>query len=207
MTEPYATGQVNAQTKALVFADRARCNDPHLRAHWAAMRRPELRTPFARAVVPVLAGIGFFVVLGLFTWGIAALISGDDAQTDRLAPATADIGNTKTYATIIAEDGPIILPDLLEASGRRTIVLDHTGDDPEANWKIYMAYPADGEVTCKVTQIELTRTFTDCDGRTIDVEDLALPPAGVRPIVYPDGGLTLDLLPDSAEPTTSATTS
>jgi len=171
------------------------------------MRRPELRTPLARAVVPVIAGIGFFVVLGLFLWGIAAYISGTDEQSTALAPSTADIGNTKTYATIIAEEGPIILPDLLQASGRRTIVLDHTGDDPEANWKIYMAYPADREVACKVTQIELTRTFTDCDGRTIAVEDLALPPAGVRPIVYPDGGLTLDLLPESAEPTATVPTS
>lgn len=171
------------------------------------MRRPELRTPLARAVVPVLAGIAFFAILGLFLWGVAAYISGNDAQTTTFAPSTADIGNTKTYANIIAEDGPIILPDLLQASGRRTIVLDHTGDDPEANWKIYMAYPADREVECKVTQIELTRTFTDCDGRTIDVEDLALPPAGVRPIVYPDGGLTLDLLPNSAEPVTTTTTS
>ncbi|MEO6126195.1 MAG: hypothetical protein ABIR32_21050 [Ilumatobacteraceae bacterium] len=171
------------------------------------MRRPELRTPLARAVVPVLAGIGFFIVLGLFLWGIAALISGSGNQTSTLAPTTADIGNTRTYANIIAEDGPIILPDLLEASGRRTIVLDHTGDDPEVNWKIYMAYPADRDVGCKVTQIELTRTFKDCEGRSIAVEDLAQPPAGVRPIVYADGGLTLDLLPDSAEPATTVTTS
>ena len=155
----------------------------------------------------MLAGIAFFVVLGLFLWGIAAYISGDDEQSTALAPTTADIGNTTTYARIIAEDGPIILPDLLEASGRRTIVLDHTGEDPEANWTIYMAYPADRDVECKVTQIELTRTFTDCEGRTIAVDDLAAPPPGVRPIVYPDGGLTLDLLPDAAEPATTSTTS
>lgn len=171
------------------------------------MPRPQLRTPLARAVVPVLAGIAFFGILGLFLWGIAAYISDSSEQSTALAPATADIGNTKTYAAIIAEDGPIILPDLLQASGKRTIVLDHTGDDPEANWRIYMAYPADRDVACKVTQIKLTRTFTDCEGRTLDVEDLALPPDGVRPIVYPDGGLTLDLLPTSAEPPATVATS
>ena len=170
------------------------------------MQRPQLRTPLARAVVPVAAGIVFFGVLGLFLWGIAAYISDNSEQANNLAPATADIGNTKTYAAIIAEDGPIILPDLLQASGKRTIVLDHTGDDPQSDWVIYMAYPADRDVECKVTQIKRTRTFTDCEGRTVDVDDLATPPEGVRPIVYPDGGLTLDLLPTSAEPPTTTTT-
>jgi len=170
------------------------------------MRRPRLRTPLARATVPVLAGIAFFGVLALFLWGVASYISnnGDEAT---LAPATADIGRTTTYADIIAEDGPIILPDLLRASGKRTIVLDHTGDDPQQNWHIYLAYPADRDVTCKVEQIRLTRNFTDCEGRTITVEGLALPPKGVRPIIYPNGTLTLDLLPDSADPEPSAATS
>ncbi|MEO7397101.1 MAG: hypothetical protein ABIW84_00900 [Ilumatobacteraceae bacterium] len=163
------------------------------------MRRLELRTPIARAVVPVLGGIAFFGVLGLFLWGIASYISGNGDETT-LAPTTADIGGTKTLAGIIAEDGPIILPDLLQASGERTIVLDHTGDDPQQNWHIYMAYPADRDVDCKVEQVQRTRDFTDCDGRTIPVESLALPPLGVRPIVYPNATLTLDLLPDSADP-------
>ncbi len=162
------------------------------------MRRPELRTPLARAVVPVLAGIAFFVVVGLILLAVAAYIS-DNSEETTLAPTTADIGRTETYAEIIAEEGPIILPDLLQSSGRRTIVLDHTGDDPQFNWTIYMAYPADRSVDCKVEQVKRTRTFTDCEARTIEVEDLALPPQGVRPIVYPDGSLTLDLLPDSAE--------
>ncbi len=170
------------------------------------MRQPRLRTPLARATVPVLAGVGFLGVLGLFLWGVAAYISNNSDEAN-LAPTTADIGSTTTYANIIAEDGPIILPDLLRASGKRTIVLDHTGDDPQQNWHIYMAYPADRDVSCKVEQVQRTRTFTDCEGRPIAVEDLARPPKGVRPIVYPNGTLTLDLLPDSAEPEATVATS
>ncbi len=154
--------------------------------------------------MPILAGIAFFGVLGLFLWGIAAYISNNSDEAT-LAPTTADIGSTKTLSAIIAEDGPIILPDLLRANGKRTIVLDHTGDDPQQNWRIFMAYPADRDVTCKVTQIKLTRDFTDCEGRTIPIEDLALPPRGVRPIIYPNGTLTLDLLPESAEPPSAST--
>jgi hypothetical protein len=161
------------------------------------MRRPELRSPLARAVVPVAAGIVFFGILGLFLWGVAAYISGSEGS-DTLAPTTFQVGSTKTYASIIEEEGPLILPDLLRANGRRTIVLDHTGDDPQHNWQIYMAYPADRDVDCKVTQIRTTRTFTDCDGREIAVEDLALPPRGVLPRVFADGTLELDLVPDDA---------
>ncbi len=172
------------------------------------MRRPQLRSPLARAVVPILAGIAFFTLLGLFLWGIASYISRTgDSTANRFAPTVFDVGRTSAIAKSIAADGPLIFPDLLQSNGRRTIVLDHTGPDPQTNWAIHMAYPADRDVSCKVTQIQRTRQFTDCDGRTILVTDLALPPAGVNPVVSPDGLLSLDLLPTSAEPTGTTATS
>jgi hypothetical protein len=176
------------------------------------MRRPQLRSPLrsplARAVVPVLGGIGFFIVLGLFLWAIAAFISRNSEKTaSNFAPSTFDVGHTKSMANVVANGGPLIFPDLLRSNGRRTIVLDHTGDDPQTEWHIYMAYPADRDVTCKVTQVKKSRTFTDCDGRTIPVSALALPPQGVSPVVSPDGLLSLDLLPTTAEPSTTTATS
>jgi len=149
--------------------------------------------------VPVAAGIAFFIVLGLLLWGVAAYISGNSQEVN-IAPSTVDIGRTKTYAAIIASEGPLILPDLLRANGKRTIVLDHTGDDPQQGWRVLMAHPADRGVDCKVELIKGTRTFTDCEGRTIGIDDLAAPEQGVGPVVSPDGQLTLDLLPASAEP-------
>ncbi len=170
------------------------------------MRRPQLRSPLARAVVPVLAGIGFFAVLGLILWGAAAYIASNNKNVSKdFAPTTFDVGRTKTYAAVIAEDGPLIFPDLLRASGKRTIVLDHTGTDPQKNWGIYMAYPADRTVVCKVVQVKHTRNFTDCDGRTISTEQLAVPPAGVYPVVAANGLLTLHLLPTAPATTTAAT--
>ena len=76
-------------------------------------------------------------------------------------------------------------------------MLDHTGTDVDQHWRIYLAYPADRTVDCKVVQIKQSRNFTDCEKRTIAVEQLAIPPAGVAPIVSADGKLTLDLLPDT----------
>lgn len=166
------------------------------------MRRPQFRSPLARALVPVLAGIGFFVALGLLLWGAAAYIAGhSDQRSKDFAPSTFDVGRTKSIAATVTEDGPLIFPDLLRASGKRSIVLDHTGDDPQRGWRIYLAYPADRNLACKVVQIRHTRNYTDCGGRNIPVEDLALPPDGVIPIVSADGVLTLNLLPTATATT------
>lgn len=146
--------------------------------------------------MPVAAGIGFFALLFVFLWGIAVYISHNSAKTtSNLAPTVYEVGGTKTVASFIERGGPLILPDLLQANGTRSIVLDHTGTDPDQNWVIYMAYPADRSVSCKVELVKETRTFTDCDKRIISIEQLASPPDGVGPIAQ-NGKLTLDLRPD-----------
>ena len=155
-------------------------------------RQPiRLRSPLARAVVPVLAGIGVIVAIGLFTWGMAAYIThGGGTPSETLAPTQFQVGSTQNAANIVAEDGPIMFPGLLTTTGERTFILDHQGDDPATGWKVYAAYPVGRDASCTVEQVVGTSTFTDCDGTTIDVTDLAPPPAGVNPIVE-GGGRTL----------------
>lgn len=165
--------------------------------------RPRLQSTFARAVVPVLGGIAFFAVLGLALWGVAALSSRNGQTEEILASRTFTPGRVTTYASIVERDGPIIFPDLLGTDGDRTIVLHHSGSDPTRGWVLYLAHPADRPIECKVTQVRGTRQFTDCEGRTIDVADLAPPPPGVAPTVSVDGILNLDLVPDSATAGTS----
>lgn len=164
------------------------------------VQRIELKTPFARAVVPVVAGIGFFGLLGLFLWGVAALSSGGESS-GLLASRTFSPGRAETYASAIEENGPIIFPDLLGTDGDKTIVLDHTGSDPLKGFVVYLAHPADRPVSCKVTQVPGTRTFTDCDGRALEPAQLAEPPAGVSPVVSEDG--VLDLIITVSAPTTT----
>lgn len=159
------------------------------------MRRPQLQSTFARAVVPVLAGLGFFALLGLALWGVAAIIaSNSDDTTSQFAPSMQEMGTTSFVAAVIDEDGPIILQDLL--GDDRNIVVDHIGADIDFGWAIYLAHPADRDAGCAIELIKQTRTFTDCDGRTLQVADLATPPPGVGPIVSTDGRLSLDLTAD-----------
>jgi hypothetical protein len=136
-----------------------------------------------RALYPVLGGLAFFAVLGLLLWGVAALIADNPGEVnERLAETTFEVGRVDTLSEIIAEEGPLIFPDLVRAGGTRTVVLDHTGDDPRVGWRVFFGYPADRDLECKVTQVRGTRDFTDCDGRTLAVEALA-PAAGVTPLI------------------------
>jgi hypothetical protein len=154
------------------------------------MQLPQLRSPVARAVVPVLAGIGFFAVLGLVLWGVAVLIARDPEQVTNLGDERFRVGSVEPIAEEIEEDGPLLFTGLLSAE--RSLVLDHEGEDPLTGWSVYYAYPADRAPACPVTQIEGTDTFTDCEGRTIAVTDLA-PPPGVHPVVEDRKTLYIDL--------------
>lgn len=161
------------------------------------MRRPQLRTPLARAVVPVVGGIGFFGLLALVLWGIASLVSQNGSgATANLASNVFRPGSVQRYAAIIEQDGPVLFPDLLGTDGDKSVVLDHVGVNPMEGWRIYLGHPADRPISCKVTQIKHTQQFTDCEGRTVAVDGLALPPDGIAPVVSADGILTLDLTPN-----------
>ncbi|MEY4605639.1 MAG: hypothetical protein ACO3S5_09055 [Ilumatobacteraceae bacterium] len=164
------------------------------------MARTRPTSTLARAVIPVAAGIAFFAVLGLALWGVAALIADNAVETEEiLLPTYQDLGSVDTFAEIVADGGPLVMADLIGSD--RSIVLDHTGDDPRQGWAIYLAYPADRDPSCPVELTPGTRDFTDCDGRTLGIDQLALPPLGVQPIVSDDGLLTLDLV--ATTPTTA----
>ena len=156
------------------------------------MQRPQLRSNLARAVVPVLLGIGFIILVALMLWGVAALTANNSQDaTAILAAPFQEMGNAQRLAAQIDDRGPIILQDLIGSD--RNIVLDHTASD---GFQIYLAHPADRDSSCQIEQVKRTRHFTDCAGRTLEPSALALPPHGVRPIINGDGSLTLDLTAD-----------
>lgn len=158
------------------------------------MATVRLRSPLARAVVPVLGGLAVLALIAVATWLIAAAISGGAAETtERLAPPTLDLGSVVERAEDVAANGPLLLPGLNTTSGERSLVLFHEGRDPASGWIVYYAYPDDRGADCTVEQVQGTASFIDCDGRTLDVADLAPPESGVRPIVENRERLLLDL--------------
>jgi hypothetical protein len=167
---------------------------------------PRLRSPLARAVVPVVGGIAVIALIFLATWGVAAYTSrGGADSTARLAPTTFEMGSVDARARSVAEDGPILFPDLNTNAGTRTLVVDHEGDDPGSGWRVYWAYPADRDPTCVVDQVRHTSTFTDCEGRTLDVTELTAPP-DVHPVVTNNRTLSIDLRDAVSEAATTGQT-
>lgn len=158
------------------------------------MARLQLRSPLARAVVPVLGGVTVLALIAAVTWIMASTLSGGSTETtERLAPTTLRLGPVERRAEDVANDGPLLLPGLNTTSGERSIVLNHEGDDPASGWIVYYAHPADRDPTCPVEQVQGTATFIDCDGRELDVTELSPPESGVRPIVENREQLLLDL--------------
>jgi hypothetical protein len=145
-------------------------------------------------VTPVIAGIAVLGLLALFLWGMAAWISrGNGVASERIAPSELTVGSVESMAAQVEENGPLFFPELGTSIGTRSIVVDHTGDVDADGWRVYWAYPADREPTCVVEQVVGTRSFLDCDGRTIDVAELSPPDAGVFPRVDGRETLVIDL--------------
>lgn len=168
---------------------RAGCPQP---GHNGAVDTPRLRSPLARAVVPVLGGIAFFCVFFAGLW-VAATVMTDRAEPgSRLANTVFEVGRVSDIAAAVERDGPLLFPDLTGADGVRSVVLDHTGADPARGWQVYYAHPADRGPGCGVTHVAGTRTYRDCGQRLLGVEDLALP-VDVRPVVENSRTLLIDL--------------
>ena len=151
-----------------------------------------LRSPFARAVLPIIGGVAFFAALFGITWLVASSITDHSATVQNTSRRTFVVGSVSDIAKSVAANGPVLYPDLRDSSGTRSIVIDHTGSDDALGWQVYYAFPADRNAQCLVTQIERSRTFSDCEGRSITVNQLKLPD-DVRPIVENRTTLLIDM--------------
>lgn len=155
---------------------------------------PRFRSPLARALGPVIAGLVVLAALAGLTWAMAAFISSGSAETsERLAPRRLFLGAAVNRAADVTREGPLLLPGLNTSRGERSLVLDHTGDDHTRGWIVYSAHPADRGPDCAVEQVRRTKEFTDCEGRRLLVSDLAPPERGVFPVVEDQVRLVLDL--------------
>ena len=165
------------------------------------MAIPRFRSPLARAVVPVLGGIAFFALFFGGLWLVATVINDQAEPGSEIGNKVFEVGKVASMAKAVAADGPLLLPDLKSPDGVRSIVLDHTGPDPATGWQVYYGFPADRDASCLVTHVQGSRTFTDCEKRTIEVTQLMAPPE-VRPIVENRKTLYIDLRGLTASATT-----
>ena len=151
-----------------------------------------LRSPMARAVVPIVAGLAFFALLFGVTWLFADQATDNRKREIRPGNYTFRVGPVDDMADIVKKEGPILYPDLRDTLYQRTVVVDHAGEDPSVGWQVYYAYPADRSPECLVTHLKGTRNFVDCEDRTLPVEALHRP-VDARPVVENRSSLLIDL--------------
>lgn len=97
-----------------------------------------------RAVLVAIVGV--VVALGV-AFGVANLASSGDVDVN-LGDDRFDAGSVENRAGSVAEGGPVLFPD--PANFRRSIYIDHGGDEPERGWTAVGAFVPD-RPECSVT--------------------------------------------------------
>ena len=104
-------------------------------------------------------------------------LSSNGSVKNQLSSPTFLAGRAQDYAPLVAQNGPILLPD--PQGGSRNVYLQHLGPDPSVGWITILAVPPGEVPRCVVTWEQSAQLFRDpCTGRTY-------PPAGTGLVRYP----------------------
>jgi hypothetical protein len=161
----------------------------------APVAEPRLRTPAARAVVPVLAGLAVLALLFGFLWLIAAVVTRNADEADRRIGADVfEVGRVDRLADSVERNGPILFPNLSGAAGERPVGLVHDGATDFEGWRVFSLRPSGNAADCLVSVDRETKQLVDCAGEEFTPDRL---PDAERVVVLIDdeGTLTLDLQP------------
>jgi hypothetical protein len=155
---------------------------------------PPLRSPVARAVVPIVAGVVFLALLFGILWIAAVILSRNADDLDvRLGDDVFAVGRIDRLADEIAERGPLLFPGLVGPAGERPVGLDHTEGNDAQGWRVFSLVPPGAPADCLVSQDPTTGALADCEGRSVAVADLPTPDDVVVIIDADTGQLVLDL--------------
>lgn len=156
-----------------------------------------------RALAVAAAG----VVVAIGVAAALAVLANRGTVDVRLGSDTFAEHDAEDAARDIAENGPILLPDL--AGGDRDIYLQHFGDDPDEGWIAFAARPPGVSRSCTLQWRGDDEVFRlvdsagkvsgECDGREFPADGEGLPTYPVT--VDADGTLDIDL--NAADRTTS----
>ena len=160
-----------------------------------ALIRP--KTTVGRAVVPVTLGLGFFVLLGLVLWGVAALVSNGPSVQVKLGADVFTLEEPASIAKEISTSGPLLFPGLVNGAEREAIGVYHTGDDPTTAWRVFSLVPPGAPASCVVSLDRATRELVaPCTGHRFPQDGTGLAP--IPWSVDGSGHVVIDLTPGGA---------
>lgn len=160
-----------------------------------------------RAIVAMMVGVSLCVLLMLVIGGLGS--GGNELASDSandlsvpLEGVVFELGGAASRAELIADEGPILLPDV--ASGDLDIWLQHLGDEAYVGWYVFAVRPdAVTDRSCFAAWQEDNETFVDTctgavhltDGRP--AEDTATTDALTQfEVTIHNGGLLVNLQDD-----------
>ncbi len=155
------------------------------------------KTRSPRSMVLAVAGVvvGIVLVLVIFVFAVPSLTESGKVEV-KLGSDTYSPGSAEAKAETIAQDGPILLPDV---SGRneRDIYLQHIGDDPATGWYAFDARRPGQSRDCSLEWRSESEEFVDpCDGTVVPADGAGL--IAYQVTVTEDGNLVIDLNTDDA---------
>jgi hypothetical protein len=163
-----------------------------------------LKSPLAQAIGPLLAGVGFLVLLALALWGVAAYVSshsgpGSKLQV-RLGDQYFDLGSDRQRAKAIAQDGPFLYPGLI-GPDKGYIVVNHLGSDESKGWYAFAATAPGQPISCVVQWKADAQHFADpCTGTVYPANGQGLLQYDVS--ITPQGTVLVDLRTTTSPSTT-----
>ncbi|MFP4513441.1 MAG: hypothetical protein ACLFRV_10905 [Acidimicrobiales bacterium] len=136
---------------------------------------PVERRSSSATTTAVLVGIaGVVAGLGLVILIVNLASEGGDNFEINLGDQRFQAGSADSRAASIAEDGPVLFPDV--AGGSRDLILQHLGDESDEGWHAFSAQPAGKGRDCVLDWDDSAGDFVDCDGERYpaDGDDPAL---------------------------------
>lgn len=165
----------------------------------------ERRTSSAqvRALLIAVVSLIFVVTLGYAVF--RATTGQRSSVTSAGTSGTWVVGDAESKARLIADDGPILIPDPAGAQ-RLPIFISHTGASATTGWHAFEARPPDAPDDCFLRwDADQDRFTAPCDSATFGADGDGLRQFSAT--VTADGDLVVDLTPKSApvpsEPTTT----
>lgn len=152
-----------------------------------------------RAVLIAVVSLIFVVTLG---YAVFRATTGERSSvTSAGTNGTWVVGNAASKAELIADDGPILIPDPAGAQ-RLPIFISHTGSSAKSGWYAFEARPPEAPDDCFLEwDAEQDRFTAPCETTTYGADGDGLRQFSAT--VTKNGDLVVDLTPKQAKATTT----
>ena len=158
---------------------------------------PVARGPQINTRSAILIGLSGVVIAAVLFAGVLFLASSGGTTEIRLGDKDFAVGGAERISAEIKDRGPAIFSDV--ASGRRDIIVQHLGDDPETGWLAFDVRPQGSSGSCFFEWKPESRMFELKSGDDgVECPEVSVDESGTGLVQYPviveDGTVRVDIV-------------